>query len=227
MIVPKSMLFLISHREESMSTFVVVGGAGRTGRRITERLTKGGHRVIVASRGPEGDETLELDLVEGVDPALFSGVDGVVIAVEPPRDQAEAEAAMHHGVAGIGSAAAREDIPVVLLSQIYLTRAAEHPEMTTRIEVRARGEQALRTSGAQYTIVRPSWLHDLRADGVRVEQGDTGEGRISRDAVADAVVAALFDPSASGKTFELYDDPESTEPDWPTVFAALSADPEG
>lgn len=209
-----------------MSTFVVVGGAGRTGRRITERLTKDGHRVIVASRDPEGDETVRLNLLESVDPALFHGVDGVVVSVEPPRDSAEAEAAMHHGVAGIASAAAREDIPVVLVSQIYLTRPAEHPDMTVRIEARARGEQALRTSGAQYTIVRPSWLHDLPADGVRIEQGDTGEGRISRDAVADAVVAALFDPSASGKTFELYDDPESTVPDWPTVFAALSVDPE-
>jgi uncharacterized protein YbjT (DUF2867 family) len=227
MIMPKSILFSISHREESMSTFVVIGGAGRTGRRITERLTKGGHRVIVAGRGTHGDDAVELDLTGRVDPAMFSGVDGIVVSVEPPRDAAEAEAAMHHGVAGIASAAAREDIPVVLVSQIYLTRAAEHPEMSERIEARARGEQALRASGAQYTIVRPSWLHDLPADGVRVEQGDTGEGRISRDAVADAVVAALFDPSASGKTFELYDDHDSPEPDWPTVFAALSADPEG
>ncbi|WP_460611579.1 NAD(P)H-binding protein, partial [Hymenobacter terrigena] len=73
-------------------------------------------------------------------------------------------------------------------SQIYLTRPAEHPEMAERIEARARGEAALRTSGAQYTIVRPSWLHDLPADGVRVEQGDTGDGRISRAAVADGLV---------------------------------------
>ncbi|GLY65932.1 NAD(P)H-binding protein [Amycolatopsis taiwanensis] len=209
-----------------MSTFVVVGGAGRTGRRITDRLAKGGHRVIVASRRPEGDETAELDLAGSVDAAVFTGADGIVVAIEPPRDPAEAETVMHHGIARIAAIAAREDIPVVLVSQIYLTRPAEHPEMAERIEARARGEQALRASGAQYTIVRPSWLHDLPADGVRVEQGDTGEGRISRDAVADAVVAALFDPSASGKTFELYDDAESTEPDWSTLFAALSPDPE-
>lgn len=209
-----------------MSTFVVIGGAGRTGRRITERLTKDDHRVIVASRHPEGDETMELDLTNGVNAAMFSGVDGIVVSVEPPKDPEAAEAAMHRGVAQIASAAAREDIPVVLVSQIYLTRPAEHPEMAARIDARARGEQALRKSGAQYTIVRPSWLHDLPAGGVRVEQGDTGDGRVSRDAVASAVVAALFDPSASGKTFELYDDAESGEPDWSTVFAALSPDPE-
>ena len=209
-----------------MSTFVVVGGAGRTGRRVTERLTKDGHRVVVASRHPEGGATAELDLAAGADPTVFTGVEGIVITVEPPKDPADAEAVMHDGVAAIADIAAREDVPVVLVSQIYLTRATEHPDMAVRIEARARGEQALRDSGAQYTIVRPSWLHDLAADGVRVEQGDTGDGRISREAVADAVVAALFDPSASGKTFELYDDPDSPEPDWPTLFAALTPDPE-
>jgi uncharacterized protein YbjT (DUF2867 family) len=208
-----------------MSTFVVVGGAGRTGRRVVDRLTSSGHTVVVASREPTGMEVAELDLA-APDPAVFAGADGVVISVEPPKDADAAETVMHNGIAGIGDIAARDDIPVVLLSQIYVTRAAQHPEMTERIEARARGEQALRESGAQYTIVRPSWLHELAADGVRIEQGDTGDGRISRDAVADAVVAALFDPSASGKTFELYDDAESGKPDWPTVFAALTPDPE-
>ncbi|WP_236789038.1 NAD(P)H-binding protein [Amycolatopsis sp. GM8] len=201
-----------------MSSFVVVGGTGRTGRRVVDRLTDGGHNVVVASR----DGTAKLDLA-APDPAVFAGAEGVVICVEPPKG---AETVMHEGVAEIAAIAAREDIPVVLVSQIYVTRPAEHPEMSTRIEARARGEQSLRDSGAQYTIIRPSWLHDLASDGIRIEQGDTGEGRVSRDAVAAAAVAALFDPSASGKTFELYDDPDSTEPDWATVFAALSPDPE-
>jgi uncharacterized protein YbjT (DUF2867 family) len=208
-----------------MSTFVVVGGAGRTGRRVVDRLTSSGHTVVVASREPTGMEVAELDLA-APDPAVFTGADGVVISVEPPKDTDAAETVMHNGIARIADIATRDDIPVVLLSQIYVTRSAQHPEMTERIEARARGEQALRESGAQYTIVRPSWLHELAADGVRIEQGDTGDGRISRDAVADAVVAALFDPSASGKTFELYDDAESGKPDWPTVFAALTPDPE-
>ena len=210
-----------------MSTFVVVGGAGRTGRRVVDRLTRGGHRVVVASREthdpPPGAEAATLDLARP-EPSVFAGAEGVVISVEPPKEPEGADSVLHAGVARIAGIAAREDVPVVLVSQIYLTRASEHPEMTARIEARAAGEAALRDSGAQYTIVRPSWLHDLAADGVRVEQGDTGDGRISRDAVADAVVAALFDPSASGKTFELYDDAESPKPDWPALFAALKPD---
>ncbi|GHF48120.1 uncharacterized protein YbjT (DUF2867 family) [Amycolatopsis bartoniae] len=206
-----------------MSSFVVVGGTGRTGQRVVRLLADGGHDVRVAGRVPSGDNAVALDLA-APDPAVFAGVDGVVITVEPPDDAAGAEAVLHHGVAAAAAVAARDDVPLVLVSQIYVTRAAKHPEMTARIEARARGEQALRESGAQYTIVRPSWLHDRPADGIRVEQGDTGEGRVSRDAVAAAVVAALFDPSASGKTFELYDDAESTEPDWSTIFASLKPD---
>lgn len=208
-----------------MSSFVVVGGTGRLGRLIVDRLTAAGHQVVATSREPAGTDAVRLDLAEP-DPAVFAGAEGVLISVEPPRDAAGGEAVMHYGVAGVARVAAREDIPVVLVSQIYVTRPAEHPEMTARIEARARGEHALRNSGAQYTIIRPSWLHDLPAGGVRIEQGDTGEGRISRDAVAAAAVAALFDPSASGKTFELYDDEESAQPDWSTVFAALTPDPE-
>jgi uncharacterized protein YbjT (DUF2867 family) len=230
MIVIKAILIPTKRAGEAlMSTFVVVGGAGRTGRRIVDRLTTGGHGVVVASRtaasAPQGARVSTLDLATP-DPAVFAGAEGVVISVEPPKDPASAELVMHQGVAAVAEVSAREDIPVVLVSQIYLTRPAEHPEMTARIEARVRGEESLRASGAQYTIVRPSWLHDLAAGGIRVEQGDTGDGRVSRDAVADAVVAALFDPSASGKTFELYDDPESPKPDWPTVFAALTPDPQ-
>jgi len=203
-----------------MSAFVVVGGAGRTGRRVCERLVRGGHDVVVASRRAG----TPLDLTGDPDPAVFTGAAGAVVVVEPPREPEAAEAAMHHGVAAIARIAAKAGFPVVLVSQIYVTRAPEHPDMRTRIEARARGEQALRDAGARYAIVRPSWLHDLPAAGVRIEQGDTGEGRISRDAVADAVVAALFDPTAWGKTFELYDDEESSRPEWTSVFPALHHD---
>jgi uncharacterized protein YbjT (DUF2867 family) len=60
--------------------------------------------------------------------------------------------------------------------------------------------------------------------GVRGEHGDRGDGEIGRDDVAAACVAALGDRNAHGKTFELYADREASAPDWPAIFARLTAD---
>jgi uncharacterized protein YbjT (DUF2867 family) len=213
-------------RSRDMSDYLVIGGAGRTGRHVVELLLHQGHGVTVASRRPgtvpDGARPLALDLAEPLDPGLLDGVTAVVVTVETPMDDAGSEALMHRGVAALATAAARAGIQVVLVSQIYITRAAEHPELAGIIRARAAGEEALRTSGAPYTIVRPSWLTNDPAGGVRLEQGDTGDGRISRESVARAVVAALGEPTALGKTFELYDGAE--QPGWPTLFATLEKD---
>lgn len=208
----------------------MVGGKGRTGRRVVDLLGAAGHRVTVASRRPgparDGIETVPMDLGSGVDAAPLDGMHGVVISVEPPYDPAGADAVMNRGVAALGAAAAGMNVPVVLVSQIYITRAGEHPEMAGIIRARALGEQALRDAGGSYTIVRPGWLTEAPAGGVRLEQGDTGDGRTSRAAVAQAVVAAMASPAAAGKTFELYDDPDAAAPDWDAAFAALAPDVE-
>jgi uncharacterized protein YbjT (DUF2867 family) len=106
----------------------------------------------------------------------------------------------------------------------YITRPEAYPEMADVTRARGRGEQALRRSGAPDVIVRPGWLHDEPAAGVRLEQGDTGDGRVSRDAVADACVQALLTPSARALTFEVFDGTENPA-DWPRLLAQLTPDP--
>ncbi|WP_405877971.1 NAD(P)H-binding protein [Streptomyces sp. NBC_01136] len=209
-------------------SFLVIGGAGRTGRRVADRLVGRGHGVTVASRRPrrvpDRVTALTVDLAKGFDPALLTGLAGVVVSVEPPSDSAGADALLHQGVETLAIEAAKSDLPVVLVSSIYSTRAHEHPEFAGIIRARAAGEEALRHSGTPYTIVRPGWLTESAAVGVRLEQGDTGDGSASRDAVADAVVEALFSTAARGKTFELYDDPGAPALGWPTAFAGLDTD---
>lgn len=211
-----------------MASFLMIGGSGRTGGRVTRILAAAGHQVTIASRRPRaaepGIEAIALDLTDPVDDALMTGIDGVVVSVEPPMDPAGADAVLHRGVAAVAEPAAASGAGVVLVSQIYVTRAEEHPEMAGIITARARGEEALRASGASYAIVRPSWLTDAPADGVRLEQGDTGDGRVSRDTVAGAVAAALVEPAAVCKTFEIFDDPSAPAPDWPTLFTRLTPD---
>jgi len=203
-------------------TYLVVGGAGRTGRRAADMLARDGHEVIVGSRRPHGPRTVTVDLARDLDPLLLDHVDGVLVSVEPPANTPGAGAVLHHGVARLARLAVARKTPVVLISQIYVTRPAQYPEMSGIIRARAAGEQALRDSGAPYTILRPSWLTERPGAGVLLEQGDTGDGQVSRDTVASAAAAALLAPEANGKTFELYDGNE--RPDWPTLFARLRRD---
>ncbi|MEC3956895.1 NAD(P)H-binding protein [Nocardia sp. CDC153] len=202
--------------------YLVIGGTGRTGGHAVTQLRDLGHEVVIGTRRPRDEHSRAIDLATPLDPQVFADIDGIIVSVEPPTDDAGADAVMHQGVARLAELAAAQKIPVILVSQIYITRADEHPDMAAIIRARAAGEQALRTSGAPYAIVRPSWLTNAPATGARLEQGDHGDGRISRETVAQAAVAALLHPESHNKTFELYDAP--TPVDWPSAFTALTAD---
>lgn len=203
-------------------SYLVIGGTGRTGRYLVDLLRPHGRSVIVGSRQPRGGGTVAVDLAHQLDSRVLDGIDGVVVSVEPPTDDAGADAVMNRGIALLAGLAAQQHTHVVLVSQIYITRADQHPELAGIIGARAAGEQALRDSGAPYTIVRPAWLTNAPATGGRLEQGDRGDGTVSRETVARACVEALLHPEARGKTFELYDSADA--PDWTTSFAALLPD---
>lgn len=217
-----------------MAVTLVIGGAGRTGRRITSRLLEHDILVRVLSRHPReatrgGAEHVRGDLAS-LDTNVLSGVSGVIVTVEPPTDTAGADALMHRGVASLATIAARAHVPVVLVSQIYISRPRVHPSLRDVITARGRGEQALRASGAPYVIVRPGWLRDGPVAGVRLEQGDTGDGTVSRETVAEACVQALLSGAAYGRSFEIFDadhgasDEPGTIVDWPALLGALAAD---
>ncbi|MGY1671758.1 NAD(P)H-binding protein [Geodermatophilus sp. SYSU D00710] len=211
-----------------MSTLLVVGGSGRTGRRVVQGLLAAGRPVTVLSRRPRpvaGVGTTVGDLADPATwPAALEGIGGVAVSVEPPYDAEGAEAVVHRGVAALAAAAADRGIRVVLVSQIYVTRPQAYPAMAHVTEARWRGEQALRASGADHAVVRPGWLTDRPATGVRLEQGDTGDGETSRDTVAAACVHLLLRPPGAPVTFEVFDDPATGAVDWTAALAALAPD---
>ncbi len=81
-------------------------------------------------------------------------------------------------------------------------------------------------SGVPYTIVRPGGLVNTPANEFAVifAQGDTTGGRISREDVASACVAALQTPDAINKTFEAFNSETSGKNHWNVLFASLVAD---
>ncbi|MFJ9216984.1 SDR family oxidoreductase [Streptomyces sp. NPDC102383] len=219
------------------SPIAVIGGAGRTGVLITRRLLEEGHQVRVISRDPHrgvlpsGVETHRADVryADVLEPAL-RGVGGIVFAVEPGTADSgpqSPETTVYDGVRNVLAAADGNGPHFVLISQIFVTRR-EHPMNAygRLLDWRLRGEDEVRASGLPYTVVRPSWLTDDEVAGarVRLEQQDRGNGWVSRRSVAEACVQALRLPTASGTTFEIYNEPGQAPTDWGPVFERLIPD---
>jgi uncharacterized protein YbjT (DUF2867 family) len=212
-----------------VSTHLVIGGRGRTGRGIVRGLLDAGSEVAVGSRSGDGAGPgvpgVAVDVAAADWPTVLDGVRGVAVSVEPPYDAAGAERVMHEGIAALARAAAAAQVRVVLVSQIYITRPEAYPAMAAVTRARGRGEQALRESGAGYAVVRPGWLTDEPLSGVRLEQGDTGDGRVSRTAVAEACTRLLLAEDTPPATFEIFDAPGPPDVDWPGLLAGLVPDP--
>jgi uncharacterized protein YbjT (DUF2867 family) len=209
---------------------LVIGGNGRTGRHIVERLRADGSRAVRVMSRSGGDDAdwvrgsiTDRDSVAGA----VADADAVVVVVESSEQSGPngPEAVHMHGVENVITTAPA-DARIVLITQIYITRPEAFERVRDLIVARGRGEQALRDSGRDYTIVRPSWLTDGPGGeaAIRFEQGDTGEGEIARADVAAVVVAALDSDAATGKTFEIYNEPGAPPADWDAAFAGLEAD---
>lgn len=157
-------------------------------------------------------------------------VDAIIIAVEPSFGSGSvnnAERVFVEGQKNVNAAAnANNRAHVVLISQIYITRPQQMPSYVEAIRFRGQGERVLRTSGLPYTIIRPGWLEDGKdvPHTIRMEQGDTGEGSIRREDVAEVCVQALYHPSSQNKTFEIYSVVGETASHWDEAFAALEVD---
>jgi uncharacterized protein YbjT (DUF2867 family) len=133
------------------------------------------------------------------------------------------------GVANLAQAAKAAGVAqLVLVSSSSVTKAADYPVTFMRPILAAKfaGEQALRTSGVPYTIVRPGGLVDEPGGKLAVQfsQGDTTTGRIPRADVATACIEALGRKDALGRTVEIFSSKDSAPTDWGKVFGALKAD---
>lgn len=89
------------------------------------------------------------------------------------------------------------------------------------------GERCLRESGLTYTVVRPGGLTDVPNENreIKLGQGDTLRGRISRDHVADLCIQSLTQNNAKDATFECaWTANRVTSYEWDNIFASISSD---
>lgn len=211
-------------------TYLVIGGNGRTGRSIVAKLHARGQAVHMMARHirPSNDVIVG-DITDATRVAeAMRGVVGVVIIVESGEQNhgPNSPRSVHYeGILHVLETATPQT-HIVLVTQIYITRPERYPEVHSIIHWRGQGEVAVRASGNPYTIVRPSWLIDQPGghSALRLEQGDTGDGKVSREDIAEICVQALLHPEARGKTFEVYAQPGTPPNDWARVFDQLASD---
>jgi uncharacterized protein YbjT (DUF2867 family) len=175
-------------------TILVLGGTGKTGSRIARRLADRGAIVRIASRSG----AVRFDWEDrGTWPAALRGVDALYVAYYP--DLAFPGAADH--VRALARTAVDSGVRrIVLLSG--RGEPQTHP-----------GEEAVRASGADYTILRCAWFAQNFSEGylrdpvlsgeVAFPAGDIAEPFVDLDDVADVAVEALTDARHAGKTYEL------------------------
>ncbi|CAN5514918.1 hypothetical protein BH24CHL9_BH24CHL9_15420 [soil metagenome] len=150
----------------------VAGGTGFVGSAITRELRRRGRRVtVISSRGESARGSLPDDLPivvadirsgEGLGAAL-AGVDELVIAlafpglpIERPRDGATFEAVDAEGTRALVAAAREAGVRRIL----YLSGAgAAHDAPRHWFRAKARAEDAVRGSGLEWTIMRPTWIY--------------------------------------------------------------------
>lgn len=173
---------------------VLVGGLGKTGARVRDRLAARGIATRAASRGttPAFDWTDRATWT----PAL-TGARAAYVTYYP--DLALPRAA--DDLAAFGEAAAAAGIEHVVL----LSGRGEDGAVAS--------EARMRAAPVAHTILRAAWFAENFSEGhfrdgilaghLALPAGDTPEPFVSADDLADAAVAALTDPAHRGRTWDL------------------------
>ena len=173
---------------------LVLGGTGKTGRRVVERLATRGLPVRVGSRSGQppfdwADETTWAPVLQGVR-AVYIPYPDLVIPEATKVTRAFAELAIGHGVTRL----------------VMLTGRGEDEAQ--------RGERELQATGADVTIVRCAWFMQIFSEDYLLDSildGEVvlpaGEGQldpfVDADDIADVAVAALTEPGHAGQVYEL------------------------
>ncbi|WP_443065914.1 NmrA family NAD(P)-binding protein [Streptomyces sp. NBC_00503] len=173
---------------------LVIGGTGKTGRRVAEKLTALGRPVRIGSRS--GVPAFDWTEPASWGPAL-EGVDRVYVTYYPDLG--------FPGAAEKVGAFARVAVTAGVRRLVLLSGRGE--------ESAQRSEDALKESGADWTVVRAAWfnqnfdesffLEPVLAGEIALPTADAVEPFVDADDIADVVVAALTDDRHIGRTYEL------------------------
>ncbi|EEA93891.1 NAD(P)H-binding protein [Pseudovibrio sp. JE062] len=185
-----------------METIFITGATGTLATEIIRQLAEKPVKVLGGSRQPKPDTTYEVVEFDYARPETFTSFKRAdrVVMIPRPVDM-EADQVM---IPAIEAAKASGVKQIVLITGMGINHIPQAPLFLV--------EQALITSGVDYTIVRPSFFYDnfTKADAQTIAIGKlyapAGDGRInfiSAKDVAAVSVAALLNPQNANKAFDI------------------------
>jgi uncharacterized protein YbjT (DUF2867 family) len=223
---------------QPFSRVLVVGATGGIGRRVVAAAQRHDLPVTALVRDlARGESRLPgVELAQGdlEQPACLEsavrGIDAVVFTHGGPGSPDSARRIDYGGVASVLRALDGQTPRIALMTSIGVSRR-EAPDSSVGqlLDWKRRSERLVRASGAPYTIIRPGWFDNVGPGDERLvfEQGDTGNGSIGRDQLAEVLVRSLLTDTATGRTFELIAEAGAPSADWDGLFGALTPDTAG
>ena len=173
---------------------LVLGGTGKTGRRVAERLEAKGHKVRIGSRSAL--PAFDWDNEKSWD-ACLNGVTAAYITYTPDLAMPGATDAIQ---AFVDLAKRRGVKRLVLLSG----RGENEAQACERI---------VQSSGLNWTIIRASWFNQNFSEGAFIDMvlkgaitlpaGDQLEPFVDVDDIADVAVAAFTQEGHNGQIYEV------------------------
>ena len=183
-----------TYTEDPIEHVLVLGGTGKTGRRIVTGLRAAGLTVRVGSRGATppfdwSDESGWDDCLDGTDAAYISYAPDLAMPGATDAIQAFVERARERG-----------------LRRLVLLSGRGEPEAQAC-------EAIVMESGLEATVVRASWFFQNFSEGAFTEMvlagritlpaGEVPEPFVDVDDIAEVAVAALSQPGHAGKVYEV------------------------
>lgn len=173
---------------------LVIGGTGKTGRRVAERLEQTGREVRIGSRSSV--PSFDWDREEGWSAALDS-VTNLYITFSP-------DLAMPGATDSIRALVVRAKLKGVKRLVLLSGRGEKEAQAC---------EQIVQESGLEWTIVRASWFNQNFSEGAFIDMvlsgaitlpaGGQVEPFVDVDDIADVVVAALTEDYHNGQVYEV------------------------
>lgn len=192
-------------------TTLVIGGTGRVGAPAAQALAAQGEEVRVLTRSEEKAGALpggvtgvvgDLENADSLGPA-FEGVDKLLLIT------ANGETEEVRGTNAVAAAKNAGVKKTVFISVKLGDEAMKVPHYASKLPI----EDAIRSSGMAYTILRPDFFYQndlllgqvIKGMGLyTMPIGNKGQSRIDARDIADAAVHALTSSDLDGSEVELY-----------------------